>query len=267
MDTKYNIKFIDDDKYLNYELSKGPKEKPGSINYNYQKYDNVYNYFRILFKESKQFLKLCIPNVIVKYDGHVVRSATAFDIHKNKVYLPKNIVNSVKQCSKNKNYRFIYFSLIIIYDPSEELTHANIIIVDLIKKTIERFEPYGHTIPYDRNKKTKNTIDKMMINVVLPTFNLNNFEYLSSVSLSPYIGIQRIADAYNGFCITISMMYLHMRILNPDVEQKKLVYHFTSMTKSKLKNTILRYAKYVEKKLKKHAKFVNLLNDKLHNQK
>lgn len=51
-------------------------------------------------------------------------------------------------------------------------------------------------------------------------------------------------------CITISMMYLHMRILNPDLSQNKL------------KVMILKYARYVEETLKEHEiTVINMFDD------
>ena len=34
------------DEYLSEELSKGPNAKPTRINYHYQDYENIFNYFR-----------------------------------------------------------------------------------------------------------------------------------------------------------------------------------------------------------------------------
>ena len=64
-------------------------------------------------------------------------------------------------------------------------------------------------------------------------------------------------------CITISMMYLHMRILNPDIPQKKLVKFLINRDKNKLKEMILKYAKHVEESLKKNKITVLNLFDKL----
>ena len=52
-------------------------------------------------------------------------------------------------------------------------------------------------------------------------------------------------------------MYLHMRILNPDIPQKNLVKFLMNRDK-KLKEMILKYAKHVEETLKKNK--ITVLN-------
>ena len=53
------------DEYLDKELSLGPKAKKTVINYNYQHWSNIYNYFMIEFLYNKKFKILCVPNFIV----------------------------------------------------------------------------------------------------------------------------------------------------------------------------------------------------------
>ena len=92
---------------------------------------------------------------------------------------------------------------------------------------------------------------------------LNDFKYLSPQKLSPFIGVQSKADAYCGMCVTISMMYLHMRILNPNIEQTKLVKFMMKRTREKLKTMILKYAKHVENTLKNNENYVLSLFDEV----
>ena len=144
---------------------------------------------------------------------------------------------------KKKDVRFLFFSFILIDNKAESFSHANIIVIDLFKKTLERFEPHGYY-----NTVTMNNIIK---NKLIKKIGLNDFEYLEPQKLSPYQGIQRKADAFCGMCVTITMMYLHMRILNPDIKQTKIVSYFLDQSKNELKTTILRYARFVELKLKR----------------
>jgi hypothetical protein len=119
------------------------------------------------------------------------------------------------------------------------------ILIDLEKKTIERFEPMGWTLDYTKD------VDEFIKHVVRKKFGLSNYKYLPPEELSDKIGIQRNGDSYNGMCVTISMLYLHLRVLNPDLAAKYIVRKLTSMKSKQLKILILRYARYIEKTLKK----------------
>ena len=54
-----------------------------------------------------------------------------------------------------------------------------------------------------------------------------------------------------------------MRILNPDIKQNKIVSYFLDQSKNELKTTILRYARFVELKLKKFKNITFKLQDKI----
>ena len=154
--------------------------------------------------------------------------------------------------------RFIFFIFATIQTGSSSFTHANIIVIDLIKKTYERFEPYGFDRPQFENK-----IDKKFKNEIRNITGLYNFKYISPTDISPKLGVQSKADAYCGMCVTISMMYLQLRILNPNLSQKKVVEYLLKKDRKELKSTILKYARHVEKTLKKNKNIVFEFNKDL----
>ncbi len=254
---KNKDKFISIDEYLSEEISKGPKASPGQINYWYQNYENIFNYFLIILNKFKELELLCIPNHVLKQGKIIIRAASAYFVNDNYIFVPNNMKNELKKCESIGTTRFIYFTFIIVQKSLEELTHANIVIIDIHKKTIERFEPYGY-IPIS------NKIDKLFNEDVLPKLELTNYKYIPPTEISPKIGIQSKADAYYGMCVTISMMYLQLRIMNPDVPIKKVINYLLKMTKEKLTSIILKYAKYVEETLKDNTKYVNELNEQLY---
>ena len=260
---KKEPKLVTLQKYLHNEISKGPRESIGKINYHYQDYENIYNYFMILITELKDIKILCIPNVVLRYSNYVSRTAIGFNYQNNKIYLPKNVKVSIRKCQKKAKTRFIFFTFMVIPDDRSTLTHANMLIIDLKQKTVERFEPYGSTIGGPDGKKIGYKIDRRMPNVINDLLGLKKFKYIPPNKLSPKLGVQSKADAHNGMCITISMMYLHLRILNPDIKSNKLVKYLLKMSKSKLKKMILQYAKKVETVLKKHSDFVLELTDNM----
>ena len=257
---KNNDEFITINEYLAEEISKGPRESSGNINYHYQKYQNIYNFFTLLIiNKIKGFEIMCIPQFEVIYGKRYINRTTAlFDIYSKKYIFPKSMIYAIKDCIYNGT-RLIYFTLAIKATKSS-FTHSNIIIIDLTKKTLERFEPYGCQKLYDGK-----VVDDYFKSFVLNFLQLNNYTYLKPENISKKIGIQEKADAYGGMCVTISAMYLHMRVLNVNIKQEKIVDYFVKMSKNKLKNIILRFAKYIEKTLKKNPGLVNRMNDTLYN--
>ena len=256
---KNKNKFISINEYLDVEVSKGPLEKEGDIEYNYQKWDNFYNFFVLLkLKKITAFKILCVPKFVLKYNKYVQRTSVMIDLYLGKYYLPESMINEISRCKK-ENIRIVYFSFVIKVSKSY-FTHANVIIIDLKKKTIERFEPYGYSKWYDSK-----FVDKIFIKKILKFLELDNFKYLAPEIISNKVGIQKKGDSFCGMCITISMMYLLMRVLNVDVKQKEIVKYFLKFSKPTLQKKILKFAKYVERTLKKNSSLVKHMDFKLYN--
>tara|TARA_B100001093_G_scaffold476594_1_gene503128 strand:- start:632 stop:1492 length:861 start_codon:yes stop_codon:yes gene_type:complete len=241
------------DEYLDKELSLGPKAEPTVINYGYQNWENIYNYFMIEFLYNKKFKILCIPNFVVEFEksDFQIRGGIVYSIDNDFFYYNNSIKKSINDCKNNSKFRFIFFIFATIEPGSKSFAHANIVVIDLIKKTYERFEPYGYN-----NLRFENKIDKKFKNEIKFITGLHDFKYISPIDISPKLGIQSKADSYCGMCITISMMYLQLRILNPDLSQKKIVKFLLKKDKKDLKNMILKYARHVEKTLKKNKNIV-----------
>ena len=190
---------------------------------------------------------LCVPNFILKWGNYATRAAVAYVISTKQLFISNAMIKSINKCSKNNSFRFIYFSFVLINSLDDNISHSNIVIIDLFKNTIELFEPHGHY-----NTETSKIIDKLVFKKILKKIKLDKFKYIPPSYISPKLGIQSKADAYCGMCITVSMMYLHLRILNPDINQKKIVKHLLSYSRPKLKEVILKYARHVEETLKKN---------------
>lgn len=256
---KNNDGLISLKEYLDEELSLGPKALPTSIDYNYQGYENIYNYFMIEFLEDKKFKILCAPNFVLEWGkNNIIRAAIVYNIDKDEFYYNDMIKKSINECEKKKTIRFIFLIFATLENRFKNFTHANIVIIDLFKKTYERFEPYGY-----ENLTFENKIDRRFVNEIKEITGLEKYKYISPVNISPKLGIQKVADSYCGMCITISMMYLQLRILNPDIPPKTIVKSLLKKDKMELKRIILKYAYHVEKTLKKNKKLVKELNKDL----
>lgn len=251
--------FISINEYLDDEISLGPKEKEGKIDYDYQNYENIYNYFFLIkLNEMKKYKILCIPKFKITFkDNYITRTSIIIDIYNNTFIIPSNFKDLINKCKNNNNNILIYISCIIYFHNSKTLSHANMLIINIKKKTLERFEPYGCI---KENKK----VDKI-INKIIDDIELNNYKYLKPYHLSPYLGIQHKSDSYSGMCITISMLYLQLRILNINKSQKKIIRYLLNKNEIEMKNIILRFAKYIQKKLNKYHIKVKNLNKLLYN--
>jgi hypothetical protein len=238
------------------EISEGPRAEQGNIGYNYQHLDNIYNYLSLMILKKSEYSTLCLPKYEVKYKKYILRSAIVYDAKDNVYWIPKTANKAISKCIKKK-IKYILCSLDIIYG-DEPLAHYNIMIIDLDKKTLERFEPYGWSLPYTRN------VNDFIKFIVMKKLELSKFKYIPPENISEKLGIQAVADSYDGMCITIALLYLHLRIFNPEIKQKDIVKKLMSIPKTKLKKIILQYARYIEKKLKENPDYVNNLNYKLY---
>tara|TARA_B110000208_G_C11800888_1_gene442268 strand:- start:10100 stop:10975 length:876 start_codon:yes stop_codon:yes gene_type:complete len=262
---KNKDKFITIDEYLDKELNLGPNEKSYKTSYNYQNLHNIYNYFFLIkLKEVNKYKVLCLPNFIINdinLDGTVykLRNTILVNIYYNYYIIPKNLKELIEKCRNNKNHILIYLTCGISFGKDiDKKRHTNMVIINLQKNTIERFEPHGNCKRIsDINNKVNILFKKMLKDIDL------KFKYISPIELSNKIGIQEVADSYSGMCTTISMLYLQMRLINLDKKQRDIINYFLKKDKKKLKDLILRFAKYIKNKLEKYYIEINNLNNEL----
>lgn len=142
-------------------------------------------------------------------------SEDKFWIHKNL----NNLINATRR-EKTHDFGFVYLSLSV----NNTGLHANILIYDFNKMTIERFDPYGDTVYFD--KKLDEILEEEL------TWN-TGFKYLKPSDYMPVSGFQTISDELNplnqksgdfgGFCLAWCTWYLEHRIKNIKIDQKDLV--------------------------------------------
>jgi hypothetical protein len=242
--------FVTIDNYLDTEFSLGYLANPDKINYLYTHWENVNDFIKILIKNIKFDDVVCIPDTVTKYynSNGIARNIITYYVNDNKLVIPEKIIDAIQRCN---NKRFIYFNLDIY---GQHASHANMIIIDLHNKTVERYEPHGKFRPHEKESAIieRELDDKFKI--LIKYLGLNKYKYIPPTKLSPPVGLQRIADAYEGMCVTYCLIYLQLRIMNPDVKQMELVNYLKKKKSTKLIEIILKYASYVEKELKKNKK-------------
>ena len=130
-----------------------------------------------------------------------------------------NLINSTRR-EKTHDFGFVYLSLTV----NNIGLHANILIYDFNRMTIERFDPYGDTVYFD--KKLDEILEEEL------TWN-TGFKYLKPSDYMSVSGFQTISDELNplnqksgdfgGFCLAWCTWYLEHRIKNSKINQKDLV--------------------------------------------
>jgi len=238
---------------LSSKLSKGSHASVGSIDYHYRKYYNTFEFISKILQMNKKLRKIvCIPDVgsgWMKAFLKIRFFKDKRDKYPLKSINPVDSVNSVTEfisaISECMSYRLIPINLEIIVPDMG--THANIILMDTTKKTVELFEPHG-----SRDSSELEGISKAYITVsknVRRFFKLYfpHYRYVPPSEYEPKEGLQARLDAFSGTCVTWSILYVHYRILNPTVPQRKLVNY---LDKKVTRNFLLRYTRYVEEVLK-----------------
>jgi len=211
--------------------SKGTRATFGNINYHYQRYQNIDDFFNIMnikdLSHKYYFIDLFISDKI-------------------------NIIPSYINIEKKPRLT------ICIVNISSIDNHANICLIDHLKKRVEYFEPHG----YRRNKdsgfddfgyigsyQSKKIALKKYFNNNLP-----NYKFIDVVSLNRKTDYQSLKDPEknSGFCVTWCILFVHYRCLNIETEIKDLMMHLSKYITT---TRLLKYAKYIEENLKSNNKF------------
>jgi hypothetical protein len=150
----------------------------------------------------------------------------------------------LRQCMKIK--RFIP---IIINIQSFPHNHANIILIDTKLNQIELFEPHGDYI----NNSSRDYIYRFKFKILRNYFKdkLKGYKFINAVKYikGRSFQIKNDPNRHSGFCIMWVILYVHYRVLNPDVPLSVLIKYLDKKVKT---NFLLRYAKYVEEQIKKN---------------
>ena len=152
--------------------------------------------------------------------------------------LTKQIKNAMKE-----KYRYIclYFSVIFTNNRGG---HSNIVLYDTNNKVIELFEPHGglQSLPGNSRGHYKDIsyIFKKHSEYMFP-----KYKFIPPSAYIPYL-LQQNIDNFTGSCLSICMMYVHYKLLNPTTPSKIIV----NRIKHNGKTFLNRYMKYIENTIK-----------------
>ena len=214
---------------LSKSLSQGSKASLGSIDYHYQKYYNTFAFLKEIIKKNKKLQNLvCIPNVGEGWmqsflKVHFFKGVSSKSMDSVKPVDSANSKNKfITEIDKCMKHRLVPINLEIIVPGAG--THANVIIIDSHKKTVELFEPHGNRGVRSELESISRAYFKVSKNVQrFFSMYLPDFKYIPPSEYEPKEGLQARLDAFSGLCVTWSILYLHYRVLNPDVSPKKLI--------------------------------------------
>lgn len=166
--------------------------------------------------------------------------------------LPQNKFTA--EINKSKKSRLCPIVLSVdMTDNGEYDSHANIVIIDNKKKTIELFEPHGTRtesselgdITAAYNKKLR--ILKTYFKRILPEYKFENVvDYVKKTAFQ----ILYDPDEHTGYCVTWATLYAEYRILNPNITSENLAKYIDKKITTKL---LLKYSAKVENTLKLNA--------------
>jgi hypothetical protein len=219
--------------------SVGTEATCGDIDFHYQNYSNVMDFFHVIdhpstcfFSEGKAFLSLKIEDM--KKGVH--------PLEHDFVSFRKNLMNCVE--SKNR------FTPVILNLITDDGNHANILLIDTRDKLVELYEPHGARPSSSclggvvGAYRKKIAVIRRFWKEILPKFKvINAVDYRKGTAFQ----MEHDPENHTGFCVSWTILFVHYRLLNPHVELPTLIKYISyRITTSKL----LRYAKYIEDNIK-----------------
>lgn len=278
---KQKTDFVTIDEYLAEDESLGEKAETGEINYGLYRWQNPTHILNLLINTDKNFKHVCLPAHNFDYFGFAnIRSAIMVNWAQGTLMVDFEYLDEkINECIENGKIRFLILELMIDGGP---IGHSNKIIIDLDEKEIERFEPFGvygekmvENLIYVRTTHSvDDIIDDAMKIILDKTAGVKGFSYVSPRSILPktdifiqkkpdWAGGTGIMDAFKGLCVTISTMYVFLRLLNPQHDRESVYKYLTNQKPEILLNMMLRFARYIEETLKREKHTVEKLKKKV----
>ena len=245
------------------KVHKGTGESCGEIGYHYQSYRLVHQIFEC-FPESVQMCMFqnhpsgAFPlGAFLTLDMENLRAGVTCENGLS------TFLGILRECL-NSNSRFVP---IILNIRGEEENHANILLLDLQKKRVELYEPHGYATSSSSGewgitgayKKKMKAIQKFF-KEHLPGFKKveNTTRFVQETAFQ----MLRDPEKNSGYCVTWTVLFIHYRLLNPNISLKILMqYLHKRITTMKL----LQYAKFIEEQLKSANKASNKASSKASN--
>ncbi len=121
--------------------------------------------------------------------------------------------------------------------------------IDKKKKRIEFFEPHGYKKELSNSYEnvSKYHIKYKLLKEYFSKI-LKQYTFINASEIIKQRGFQDKYDSNSGYCVTWSFLFVHYRILNPDIP---LIFLMKHINKKIRVPQLLKYARYIEDILKK----------------
>ncbi len=170
---------------------------------------------------------------------------------------PESVVKSLKECSR----RFAVVPMNLLCKGKRSM-HRNSLIFDRETKTLTRFEPYGDAVDWD---DVNSGLDEWMHENFSGLFTRyyqvqqqtqydvdgnNQIIYTSGAHPVDFSEMFKDADVckfkgYPGYCVTISLFLVHLRLANPQMTVEELMNHVASYGENSLRETAVLYMNFM----------------------
>ena len=212
-------------------------------------------YYEELINDYKEKTptNLIFRSIIRDYINHwpgLINHVIIWKNNENYFFSPYIIQGIYETMRKFPATKFILLKLTIISNANSN--HANILILDVKNKYVERFDPYG-VVPFVKGAD----IDKLLELFFSDYFPA--FKYLSPSKTINSISFQTFSDERNeenyiendpnGFCVAWCLWYLETRIKNINIYPKSLIKRTIvqiNKNETKFKDYIRNYSNYLD---------------------
>lgn len=225
------------------------------IVYLLQKYNNIIIPIDKQFKTNKKIVNIYNNLGFKVNEDYEFLNFEIIWINKIIVY-PKNfdtIFTFAYEFSKKNNIEFIAIPLGIELNNKN---HANYLLFDIKKKSLERFEPNGSIPPYNMDYN-----EDLLDDILISKFSglVSDINYIRPKDYLPQIGFQRFDSIYKdviigdpgGFCTLWSLYYIEVRILNSKKRRNSIINNIFRTIKTyntSFKSIIRNYSKFITDK-------------------
>ena len=242
--------------------------------------------YRCLSKKYDSKMKLIFPSNEKNYFKQIEKYILEFNNYNSnkkitKTNLTKKIINSKKNkiTKKSVSIKSIKknivkgkdikkrFVLIPVYLGSKDCDvskgHFNIMIFDILNKTIERFEPYGSSLKQSEHKLFDKALEKTFnkylikygkIKAIVPDLLMNkkSFQTIEEDEVDTGISNKRLSDP-GGFCGVWGIWFINLRLKFPNLDTKTLLQKAENLIKNKynFRKFIRNYSQFLIQERKK----------------
>lgn len=158
--------------------------------------------------------------------------------------IPNKLIESLKLCF-NQNIRFYILPIKVIFNKTD--AHSNLIIIDNHTKTVEYFEPHGHT--FKGNVPIHYETEFISIDIlynILPFLDLYNYKNIQEEYMLGLQYKQNMINIDSGYCLAWSLLIIQLRILNVELHTNDIITDLLSMTSKELDLYIRKYITFIK---------------------